>query len=141
MLTVNGFIDTPAYLQLADDNRHIVLRRQQGQRSLKRRTIDYMQMTVHVSGNITPLELETWLKANLPAHVSGLKIQTAITQAMRAQAVLHDGRLTRLLSSLPQSTCDGIIDRSASTSYVYRRCYTGRAISSGIQHRRLERRG
>jgi hypothetical protein len=111
MLTVNGFIDTPAYLQLADDNRHIVLRRQQGQRSLKRRTIDYMQMTVHVSGNITPLELETWLKANLPAHVSGLKIQTAITQAMRAQAVLHDGRLTRLLSSLPQSTCDGIIER------------------------------
>lgn len=70
-----------------------------------------MQMTVYVSGNITPLELENWLKANVPTPVSGLKIQTAITQAMRAQAVLHDRRLTKLLSSLPQSTCDGIVER------------------------------
>jgi hypothetical protein len=111
MLTAIGSIDTPAYLQLAHDNRHIVLRRQQGQLSLKRRTIDYMQLTVHVSGNITPLEVETWLKANVPAHVSGLTIQTAITQAKRAQAVLHDRHLTKLLRSLPQSTCDGIIER------------------------------
>jgi hypothetical protein len=139
--SVDGHIDTPAYLPLAHDNRHIVLRKQQKQRSLKRRTIDYMQMTVHISGNISPLELEIWLKSNVPKHVSGLKIDTALTEAMRVQAVLHDRRLTKLLETLPQSTCDGIIERKealqSATDRIFRimqHTSTDAAIEDALSH-------